>query len=220
MNSIQELRERCDQLHIQREEALKAVLVDYFESSFIEGHSPWKAIIGNKNCKPIPIHRAFRTFGANSSYCRPFEWPNLSEELIRKHLKSLGFAVTEDKIRLSVPACEKGKKLTFAQEWVKKINHSYSQYCAKEKRLAKEVYSALISQLDSTPDKDVKTFEGYTLFYGVKSENPISAKCAAYTRSLMARDMIEEYYDESNNYVGIKVYHPQPQAEAEAEPQS
>ena len=204
MTSAKKLRERCDQLRFQRKGDLKPILDHYFESSFIEDHRPWKAVIGNKRCKPIPIYRDFYSPDTTSFSCRTkFKWPNLSEDLIRKGLKDLGFVITENRISLSVPACVKGEKLTFAQKWVRKINHSYSQYCANEKQKAIEIYEELISKLYSTSAMNIITCEGYTLFY-VKSETKISAKCSKYLRALMARDGIEEYY-ENDAYKGIKV---------------
>lgn len=208
MTSATELREHCDQLRIQREEDLKSILNDYFESSFIEAHRPWKAVIGNKRCKPIPIHRDFYSSDA-TSFCRKFKWPNLSEDSLRKGLESLGFVITEHRISLAVPACEKGEKLTFAQEWVKKINYSYSQYCVNEKKKANELYAEFISKLHSAPSESVKTYEEYTLFEEFKFEPKISSKCATYIRDLMSRDGLEEYY-EDGKYKGIRVFQQPP----------
>lgn len=203
MTSATELREHCDQLRTKREEDLKSVLNDYFESSFIKAHRPWRAVIGNKKCKPIPIHRDFCRSG-EETYGIKFQWPNFSDDLLRECIESLGFVITENRISLSVPACEKGKKLTFAQEWVKKINSHYSQYCLNEKAKASELYANFISALHSAPDESVKAFEGYTLFEGFKFETEISQKCATYIRALMSGDGIEEYY-EDGKYKGVRV---------------
>ena len=208
MITAKELREHCDKLRIKREEDLKSILNDYFEHSFIEAHRPWRAVIGNKRCKPIPVHRGFYSSDATSYMCK-FKWPNLSEDLLRKELENLGFVITEHKISLTVPACEKGKQLTFAQEWVKKINSSYSQYCANEKKKANELYSEFISKLHSTSAESVKTHEEYTLFEGFKFETEISAKCATFIRALMSHDGIEEYY-EDEKYKGIRILHQPP----------
>lgn len=124
--------------------------------------------------------------------------------MLRKGLEELGFVITEHRISLTVPACEKGKKLTFAQEWVKKINSSYSQYCLNEKKKANELYSEFISKLHSTSAESVKTYEGYTLFERFKFETEISAKCATYIRALMSHDGVEEYY-EDGKYKGVRV---------------
>lgn len=203
MTTAKGLRQHCDQLRIKREEDLKSILSTYFESSFIEAHSPWRAVIGNKRCKPIPIYRDFYS-SDTTSFWHKFKYLNLSEDLLRKGLEELGFVITEHRISLTVPACEKGKKLTFAQEWVKKINSSYSQYCLNEKKKANELYSDFISKLHSTSDESVKTYEGYTLFEGFKFETVISSKCATYIRALMSCDGIEEYY-EDGKYKGVRV---------------
>lgn len=204
MTTVKELREHCDKLRIQREEDLKSVLNDYFESAFISDHRPWRAVIGNKKCKPIPIHRDFY-YPGQSSLGHKFEWPNFSEEGLRQSLVNLGFTVTEHRISLCVPACEEDKKLTFAQEWVKKINASYSEYCANEKKLARELYSEFVSMLFSIPTENVKTCDEYTLFCDFKFEHTISSKCATYIINLMSHDGIEAYY-ENGEYKGIRVF--------------
>lgn len=79
MTTATELREYCDQLRIQREEDLKSILNDYFEFSFIEAHRPWKAVIGNKRCKPISIPiRPYFYISDETFFCYKFKWPNLS----------------------------------------------------------------------------------------------------------------------------------------------
>ena len=202
MTSAKELRENCDKLRVDRTEELKSALNDYFEKYFIEGHEAWRAVIGNKRCRPIPIHQDVLRL---PNPAPSMKWPNLSDDLIRKELEDLGFVLTKDKIRLSVPPCEKGKPLTFAQEWVKKINASYSRYCFAEKKKAKELYPKLISQLRSTPVEKVITCTGYTLFCDFKfDEPPMSQKCTNHLIALMSRDGIEQYY-EDGEYKGIRV---------------
>ena len=212
MISPKHLRESCIQLHHKREETLKTLLNDYFEYSFIQSHRPWRAIIGNKRCKPIPVYKDL------SSIYHPdeFKWPNFSEDLLRKLLEDLGFVITENKISLTVPPCEKGKELTFAQEQVKKINQSHSKYCSEEKARARKIYSAFIASLDMIAKAETNhesstllkatTFEGYTLFEGYEFEQEMSRKCFRYLESFMTRDGIE-IYRENGEYKGIKVYH-------------
>ena len=209
MTTAKELRQHCEQLRNEREEELKSVLNDYFESTFIVGHRPFRAVIGNKKCKPIPIHRDFLAFSGETVLNFKIQWPNFSEELLRKELENLGFIITKNRISISVPPYEKGVKLSFAQEWVRKINASYSDYCANEKKIANEVYSEFVSALLSTPTKSIKTYDGYTLFCDFKFERKISSKCATFIRRLMVRDGIEEYY-EDGKYKGIKVYDSHP----------
>lgn len=202
MTAVEELRELCENLRIKRKEELKSILNEYFEATFILPHKPWRAVVGNKKCRPIPIYRDFG-FPEYGDFFK-IQWPNYSEETLRNVLTDLGFVVTENKICISVPAYEKGKKLTFAQEWVKKINTSYSEYCEKEKHLAKEFYQEFVSKLISTPVEKIKTCDGYTLFMDFKIEPKSSSKCASFVRKLMLRDGIEELF-ENGSYKGIKV---------------
>lgn len=198
-----ELREHCKKLRIQREEDLKSVLSNYFEYAFISRHRPWKAILGNKKCKPIPIHRDLYYPMKTGFWCK-FEWPNFSEEALRQCLTNLGFYVTEHRISLCVPPCEEGKELTFAQDWVKKINTSYSEYCANEKEVAKKRYSEFLSKLYSTPLEKTKTFSEYTLFCDFKFDTEISSVCNRYMLRFMSRDGIAQYF-EDGKYKGIIV---------------
>lgn len=197
MATVDNLREHCKELRKKREEELKTVLDDYFDENFITKHRPFRAVIGNKKCKPIPIHNSFGT-------CR-YQWPNFSEELLRHELENLGFVVTKNQISIMVPPYEKGEKLSFAQEWVKKINHKYSEYCNSEKKVAKEMYSNYIEELLSIDPVRVKTYDEYTLFCNFKFEVEISSKCTTFIKRLMLRDRIEPYY-EDGQYRGMKVY--------------
>lgn len=205
MTTVKELRQHCERLTSKREEELKSALSEYFHSTFIAGHRPFRAVIGNKKCKPIPIHRTFVAFSGETLLSYKIKWPNFSEELLRKELENLGFIITKNRISISVPPYEKGAKLSFAQEWVKKINASYSEYCANEKKVANEMYSEFISALYSVPVESIKTYDEYTLFCDFKFDRKISSKCATFIRRLMTRDGIEEYY-EDGKYRGIKVY--------------
>ena len=204
MTTTKQLREYCEKLYVSRKEELQVVLNSYFMSTFINAHKPWTAVIGNKKCKPVPIHLDFHSpeqipKNSESSYFKwKFRWPNMSEELIRKELSNLGFVITENYISISVPPCEKGKNLTFAQEWVKKINY------ANEKKKANKLYEEFISCLLSTPEENVRTFDEYTLFCGFRSDKEVSCLCAKHIMKLMALDGIEEYYKNSV-YIGVKV---------------
>ena len=205
MATAKELRQHCDQLRIEREEELKSALNDYFESTFMVVHRPFRAVIGNKKCKPIPIYRDFLAFYEGKVIHYKIQWPNFPEELLRKELENLGFIITENKISISVPPYKKGTKLSFAQECVKKVNASYSDYCAKERQIAKELYSEFVSALLSTPDESILTYDEYTLFCDFRFDCIVSSKYAKFMRKLMARDGIEEYY-EDGEYKGVKVY--------------
>ncbi len=203
MSTVDTLRKHCSSLCAEREKNLQSTLSEYFESAFIGKHKPFRAIIGNKRCKPIPIYRDF-AFSIQESYGFKLVWPNFSEETLRKELSNLGFIITENKISISVPSHKKGEKPTFAQEWVKKINHSYSVYCANEKKLAEELYPDVINKLHSTPAENIITYDGYTLFQNFRYERSISRKCATFIRRLMVRDGIKECF-ENGEYKGMMV---------------
>lgn len=208
MSNAKELRERCNQLKDERREELKSVLNIYAQEYF--STRPFRAVIGNKRCKPIPIHKSILGFEQKSVYHdRYLFWPNFSKDQLRKELEDLGFVLTESSnFCISIPPIQKGKKLTFAQKWMKMINDNYSAYCHNQKKLANEVYSTLILDLLSMSAEEIKTCEGYTLFYNYKynSKSKISIKCYSYVKSLMAKDRIAEFY-ENNEYKGIIVYH-------------
>lgn len=205
MATVKEVRERCDELRSNRREELKSVLGDYFVSEFILTHKPWRAVIGNRKCRPIPIHRSFY-FSEEENQSWKFLWPEFSKEALRDELQNLGFVVSKYSLAISVPACEKRKKLTFAQEWVRKINHSYSKYCANEKKEAKKLYSEMLSTMCSTPAEKVKTYEEYTLFCELTLGCVTSPKCATFISKMMADDGIEEHYDDkTGEYKGIRV---------------
>lgn len=216
MTTAQELREYCNKLreaqngegeNTLQKEALKSVLNDYFESVFIAGHRCWRAVIGNKRCKPIPIHRdfSFSQTGQDELVLEKFRWPNLSEKDIREELVNLGFVVTGPSIAISVPPYEKGKRLSFAQEWVKKINYCYSLYCKSEKELAKSLYLEFLSELGGTPCEDIKIYDEYALFSGFRFSKTMSHICYRAILALMKHDGIEEFY-ENGEYKGIKLY--------------
>lgn len=203
MGTVNALREHCTNLHVKREKNLKSTLSEYFESAFIGKHKPFRAVIGNKRCKPIPIYRDF-AFSIKDAYGFKFVWPNFSEETLRKELSNLGFVVTENRISISVPPYKKGEKMSFAQEWVKKINHSYSVYCSNEKKMAEELYPDVIKKLHSTPTENIITYDGYTLFCNFRYEHSISRKCATFIKRLMLRDGIKECF-ENGEYKGVMV---------------
>lgn len=203
MTTVNTLREHCSNLYFEREKNLQSILSEYFESAFIGKHKPFRAIIGNKRCKPIPIYRDF-AFSIQEAYGFKLVWPNFSEETLRKELSNLGFVIAENRISISVPPHKKGEKMTFAQEWVKKINHSYSVYCANEKKLAEELYPDVIKKLHFTPAENIITYDGYTLFRNFRYERSISRKCATFIRRLMVRDGIKECF-ENGEYKGMIV---------------
>lgn len=218
--TIESLRSFCNKVHEQRREDVKKALTDWLEE-FILKNRRWRAVIGNKKCKPISIHRNFYSNKkSRKPYIKPpvnmysptrYYWPDLSDAEIKEIIRSLGFVVSGGPgefwaMAVSVPKPEKGKSLTFAQEWVKKINHNYSLYCAKEKENAKKYFKEIISDLCNMPIEQVKTESDRVLFEGYQFKTPVSSKCHNYIRAEMAKNGIKEYYVDENNF-GIQVFY-------------
>lgn len=218
MATAQELREHLQDASTGKTEALKAVLNAYFEYSFIKAHKPFRAVIGNKKCKPIPIHRDFG--GSRNIYALvtttssgtkvndvftglSFEWPAVSEEMLRKELGNLGFVLTEHQISIFVPPYKKGTPMSFAQEWVKKINASYAEYCDSEKKEAKRLYKQFLGELMAAP-YTIQLDEEHFLYPDFEFSQTISRQCYKFIKRLMAADGIDSYY-EGKKYKGVMV---------------
>lgn len=208
MTTIMELWKSCDALRCEHQEELINVLNKFMEDSFLYPHRPWRAVVGNKKCKPIPVYRYIQYPDENVYNTPSIVWPRFSKGRLRRELEDLGFIVTGERICLSVPPVEYGETLTFAQQYVKEINYSYSIYCDKQKKIAKRSYQELLSLLQSEAEKgNAYTFDDYTFF--PKLEMPkakkVSPKCYTFIRRLMAIDGIEEVF-EDKKYMGIKVF--------------
>lgn len=205
MTTAKELHNFCNELRNQRREEVKVLLTNWL-AGFIANHKRWRAVIGNRKCRPIPIHRDFTKNPLFSNYY--ILWPDLPDEEIQAVIESLGFVVTGKNCNsfcLSVPPYENGKKLTFAQEWVRKINHNYSVYVAHERKKAEFFYHVILSELCDSSATNVKICNGYTLFEGYRFQTEISSQCYHYIRSLLAKDGIEQYYDECDGYEGLRI---------------
>ena len=207
-NPADDLRKFCENLKDERIKEVKSTLEKYFEAQFLSSTPrPWRAITGKKKCKPVPIHRTIWFNDPKSDYF--YQWPNISKEMIHQELKNLGFNVIvyeNGNILLTIDPLEKGKKLTFAQEWLKKINHNYSMYCDGEIRYAKELYSQFIELLLLTPKEKIEIYEEYTLFRDFKTNECISRKCAKHLKKMLEAEGIEEVYDKNRKYIGVKVF--------------
>lgn len=208
MSTIKDLQDFIEKLRIERENVAKlqieALLENFFQQSFIEGHRPWRAVIGNKRCKPVPIHHHIG-FYKESSIDKDSMWPDMPESFIREYLETLGFVLTKGEICVSVPAYKKGEPLSFAQKWVRKINHSYSEYCVNEEKRAVEMYSDFIQELIETPVEKIKIRDGYVLFEKFKFSKELSRKCYHNMKRTMKEDgYIFEVYDDKK-YIGVGV---------------
>lgn len=215
MATVKELREHLERIRVEREKNLKFILEHYFEVVFIQSNKPWRAVIGNKKCRPVPIHRDFKPIGKEATYPKKNDWgwqlcwPNMSEEVLRQELVNLGFVVTKTWISISVPACVKGEELTFAQEWVRKINKNHEIYCNQERKKAKTIYAKLMADLMSWPKESVKTCQTYTCFEQFEFEVEASTKCLGFIKKWLARDRIEMNC-ESNKPQCVKVWRSTP----------
>lgn len=214
MEDLKKLRNICNSLHLQRREEVKLVLEEWLENYFLNGNRAWRAFVGKKHLRPIPINRDFSIYKSNSSYENPhnnrqyFQWPDLPDAEIKEIIEGLGFVVSGPRLCLALPASEKGKSLTFAQKWVKRINDNYSKYVDTEKKLARHYYHEVIDQLCNIHPTKIVSREGYTVFLDFKfdSELKLSRICVNRLRRLLHDARIEEYYDENSKYLGMRVF--------------
>ncbi len=198
MSTIKDLQDFIENLRIEREneakQQIEKLLEKFLQHYFIEDHRPWRAVIGNKRCKPVPIHYHIEYY-RESSVDKDWMWPDMPESFIREYLETLGFVLTKGEICVSVPAYKKGEPLSFAQKWVRKINHSYSEYCVNEERRAVEIYSDFIDELINTPTENIKLRNGYVLFTGFKFSKELSRRPYHYLKKRMKEDGIFEVQD-------------------------
>ena len=194
MRTINDLYEHINQEHSKRQKQIKTAIIDYFTYHFIKCHKPWRAIKTRNKCVTEPFYAKL-------------SWPNLPEDNIRECIIKLGFVLfrpSKTMWYVTVPKWKKGEKLTFAQEWVKKINDNYTKYCAQEKERAKALFSEYISELISSSPEKIHFFSEYTLFEGFVFREVISVECARFMREMLKNEGIEEYC-ENDKYVGIIV---------------
>lgn len=204
--TAENLKSYGSKLRERRIEEVKTVLEAWLNSFVEKKHRPWKAVIGNKKCKPIPIHRD--VYFVNHEYRLSYTlyWPDLPEKMIIEIIESLGFVVSGPHLCLSVPAYEKGKPLTFAQEKVKYINDCYSRYILKTRQEARAYYQEVLGLLFSMPEEQISSFDEYTLYRDFKFSTPISRDCCHYLNLYLSRNGIQQLFDETGNYLGMQVF--------------
>lgn len=217
--NLEKIRNLCDNLLTQRKEEVKLILSDWLEYCFIRVNKPWRAFVGKRKFRPIPIHRSFSLAKLTEPYKQGtiykswsyFSWPDLPDSIIIEVLENLGFVVSGPRICLSVPIHKKGEPYTFAQEWVKRINHNYSLYVASEKKLAKTYYSMVLSDLCNYPHEKILSRDGYTLFsyFTFETELNRSKKCNFTLFQLLKGVGIEPYF-EDGEYAGLRVWDTSP----------
>lgn len=213
---LNQFREHCNKIYNERRNDVKFVLEKWLESFITKKRRPWRAIEGKKKLRPIPIHRNFgNEKKRNKEDLVPvsafyFYWPDLPDEEIMNIIKDLGFniycrgeTISLNNISLAIPAPKKGESLTFAQEWVKKINDSYSKYVAKEKLKAKEHYKNLLHDLSGYDTYDIRIDKEFMIFENYESEfaKAMSPKCKSELAKLLAKDGIYLHYNPSPSYL-------------------
>lgn len=203
MVTLQSLQDYCNQVRNERKKEVQTVL-NSFLNGFIEKHKPWRAIVGVKKRRPIPIHRYvyFQT-QSSLSYNGKLYWPDLSEREIKECIEQLGFVIIGPKLCLAVPPTEKGKSLTFAQKKVREINHEYSIYIDQERKKAKECYQNVLASLSELPDERISFCDGYTLFKDYQCEVAFTSKGDDYFRLLLTQNGFKSIFDEKNHYLGL-----------------
>lgn len=209
-----QFRKHCNEIYNERKNNVKFVLEKWLENFITINHRPWRAIEGKKKLRPIPINRNFFTPDKKrnkenliiNSLSR-FYWPDLPDEEIMNIIKDLGFnlycrgeTLTLENMSLAVPAPRKGKPLTFAQKWVKKINDSYSEYMADEKHKAKTYYNSILKDLSNYDTDNIRINKGYMVFekFSYESDKSMSAKCNSEMHKLLAKSGIILHYNPSS----------------------
>lgn len=196
--TMEDLREYCNIVKTERKEEIKEDLEAWLNKKFGYGLKPWRAIIGKKVVKPIPLNL----------YEVDREWPNVTKEFIKKTIEDLGFIVFESLngtgLVLAVTKCKKGQKLTWAQNKIRQLNHDYSQYVANEKVKAQKYFDKIISDFCNFESSKPLLGDGYILFENYKSGITISPKCKKFINRLLRENKMEECF-ENGKYLGIRV---------------
>lgn len=207
MSMIEDLRDFINKEHEKRKGEIQTVVTKYFEDYFIACHKPWRAMVTKNKCVTEPFTDDILgvVFIGEDTHTFGIKWPDLSEEEIRKCLISLGFVVSEFGFHVAVPKWKKHETLTFAQEWVKKINDNYTLYCAQEKEQARALYPEVIYELKTSSPETIHYFPEYTLFEGFKFSKEVSIECARFMDEMLNKDGIKEYYNDEDKYVGVIV---------------
>lgn len=217
MKTVQDLRKKNSLIYDEHKEEIKRTIEYWIDKKVIPSHRPWRAVIGNKRCKPIPIHRDFAPMSKKRSIHGDMEdllygimWPDFEESEIREHIESLGFVIgTRSKyLAISVPSTKNGESLTFAQGCAKKVNDNYSRYCQKEKHKAEEIFPQFIEKMYNTPTDNIKIGDNCVIYKGFMFSKRVSQECATFCYRLLKKEGIEPYYEEiegKKKYKGMAV---------------
>ncbi len=224
---LENIRIQCNKIHKNRRDTVKQMLILWLEKQFIyEHHRPWKAVLGNKRFRPVPIHRDFSSDKIRNLNCvtnPSLYWPELPDEEILSIIKDLGFkicsvntelddnnkSVVLDELCLYVLPPEEGKPLTFAQEWVRKINNAYSKYVREERKIAKQHYFEVLSDLNGLCSNDYADYirfgDDCVIIENYDYSEYMSKICRAHVTRLLAKDGITYHCNEDKNLPEVHV---------------
>ena len=215
MKTVQDLRERCNNIKDEQREEVRKTIEYWLEEIVIPKNVPWRAVIGNRRCKPVPIHKDFSAikkckYGEIKSSWGLVCWPNFEDEIIRECIESLGFVIgtRSNNLAISVMPYEKGKPLTFAQECVKKVNDNYSLYCQREKNKAEELFPEIIEELYNTSIYKIQENDDCVIFKNFEFSKIINKECVKFCRRLLRKKGIKPYYEKVDGkmkYIGMAV---------------
>ena len=175
MASLEGFRALYVNVREKRKEEVVKVLDSWFKCKFIRENRPWHANYGANRCRYVAIHRDFyNDFSAESIskefYSYLYRWPYMSQEELQEVLLELGFVFSSygSRICIAVPIHEKGTPYTYAQNWVKEINHNYSVYVAHEKKIAEADFDKTINELRDYPSSKIHIAKDHIIFYDYK----------------------------------------------------
>lgn len=212
MTDFNEIYKICVTVQKDYRRDLQEILDNYFLKHFIIEPRPWKAVLGNKQCKPIAIHRDFSPLESYQTYPLRFNWPKYSYAMLTKELIKLGFVVyrKDHYLYLCTPQVV-GHQLTYAQKKVREINRSYGIYCAEEKKKAKKLYSQFLDSLveGKTIMDKIYVLDNNLILFKVddidKNYELASSHCKRYFNRMMTRDGISFFQDSQRNLQGYLI---------------
>ncbi len=191
---------------ITMEQRIKDVLELFFIEECIERHRPWRAIYESRRCRPIPVYHSISF--PKDSVRHKYVWPSESVSLIDNYLVKLGFipiGASNGRLSLMVPRYRKYGELSFAQEWVRRINRAYSIYCSQEKKKADDIFDTMIDELCEWPIDKIVPYNGTTLFKDYIVDWAVSSECSRYIKRKLRDNGMYEMYSPEEDHIGLIV---------------
>lgn len=218
MATINELRNYCKDLQIYREDIdlykvsyedklvdLISILDNYFKVSYIQANKPWKAYDVEKWIEYSGIREFVKLY------------PDITEKELRSLFATLGYKVYfmgDDSrfyeysgISIIPKFFKEDGKLSYAQNWVRRINRNYSEYCKFEIRFAREIFPEFLDELMKTPAKKIEVYEDRVVYRDFHfSIGPLSKQCLSKLKKILRENGIFQLFDKSDgHYIGIEV---------------